>query len=176
KDWLRTANVFVLIIVCLAYALINYLPASLGKHDAQELGSGDFTLDLYGWQSFKNAFEKLKEEDVQTHNMQPGAVIISNKWFPAAHLDYYVAYPLHMKLYAFGPMFDIHNFAWLNKQNGTIKKGTDAYYISPSNYNSIPDSMYKKYFSAVEAPVIIHQYRNKIAVRNFYIYRMKNAK
>ena len=54
--------------------------------------------------------------------MQPNAIIISNKWFPAAHLDYYVAHPFNMRLYAFGPIFDIHNFAWLNKQNDTIKK------------------------------------------------------
>ena len=108
--------------------------------------------------------------------MKHDAVIISNQWFPAAHLDYYVAHPLNMKLYAFGPLFDIHNFAWLNVQNGPIKKGADAYYISASNYSSVPDSLYKKYFSLVESPVVIHQYRNKTAVRNFYIYRMKNFK
>ena len=108
--------------------------------------------------------------------MKPNAIIISTKWFSAAHLDYYVARPLNMQLYAFGPLFDIHNFAWLNKQNGTIKKGADAYYISPSNYSSTPDSSYKKLFSVVEMPVIIHQYRNKVAVRNFYVYRMKGYK
>ncbi len=176
KHWLRNANYFVLTIVLIAYLSINYLPASLGKQDTQKLGSGDFTMDLYGWRSFKNAFEKLRADDLRKHNMQPNAIILSNKWFPAAHLDYYVAYPLHMKLYAFGSLFDVHNFAWLNKQTGAIKEGTDAYYISPSNYSSLPDSMYKKHFSSVEEPVIIHQYRNKIAVRNFYIYRMKNYK
>ena len=108
--------------------------------------------------------------------MKNDAIIISNKWFPAAHLDYYVAQPLHMQLYAFGSLFDVHNFAWLNKRNGVIKKESDAYYISPSNYNSKPDSLYKKYFTLVEAPVVFHQYRNKVAVKNFYIYRMKDSK
>ena len=175
-NWLRTANFLVLAAVVLAYFTINYLPASLGKKNAEHLGAGDFTMDLYGWHSFEKTFEELRNKDTATHLMQPDAVIISNKWFPAAHLDYYVAHPLHMKLYAFGPLFDIHNFAWLNKQNGTIKKGTDAYYISPTNYSSKPDSSYCKLFSVVEAPVIIHQYRNNTAVRNFYVYRMRNYK
>lgn len=176
KAWLRTANFLVLTIAVLAYFTINYLPVSLGKQNPENLGAGDFTMDLYGWNSFEKAFEELRNKDIATHNMQADAVIISNKWFPAAHLDYYVAQPLNMKLYAFGALFDIHNFAWLNKQKGAIKKGADAYYISPSNYSSIPDSIYKKLFSIVEAPVVIHQYRNKVAVRNFYVYRMKNYK
>ncbi len=175
-NWLQGANFFVLTIVALAYLSINYLPLSLGKHDAEHLGTGDFTMDLYGWNSFENAFANLRKNDIQTHTIKSDAIIISNKWFPAAHLDYYVAYPLNMKLYTFGPLFDIHNFDWLNKQNGKIKKGTDAYYISPSNYSSTPDSIYKKLFSIVEAPIIIHQYRNKVAVRNFYVYRIKNYK
>jgi len=176
RRWLNAANVLLLSILLLAYIAINFLPISLGKQDAENLGSGDFTMDIYGWQSFSKAFEQLKNNDVQTHTMRSGAVIISNKWFPAAHLDYYVAHPLNMKLYAFGPLFDIHNFAWLNEQNGALKKGTNAYYISPSNYSSIPGSIYKKAFAVVEAPVVIHLYRNKTAVRNFYIYRMKDYK
>jgi hypothetical protein len=156
--------------------LINYLPAGLGKQNAEHLGAGDFTMDMYGWHSFEKAFEQLRNKDIEARIMKPGAIIISNKWFPAAHLDYYVAYPLHIKLYAFGPLIDIHNFAWLNKQNGAIKKGTDAYYISPSNYSSTPGNIYYKVFSLVKPPVVIHQYRNKVAVRNFYVYRLKNYK
>ncbi|HVX24731.1 MAG TPA: hypothetical protein VHB70_00210, partial [Parafilimonas sp.] len=176
KKILRSANVLVLAVLVIAFSIINFLPASLGKKDEQNLGSGDFTMDLYGWSDFKNDFKKLKDADVQTHQMNNDAVILSNKWFPAAHLDYYVARPLHMKLYAFGPLFDIHNFAWLNKENGALKKGDDAYYISPSNYSSVPDSSVINSFSLTEPPVIIHQYRNKVPVRNFYVYRMKNFK
>ncbi len=176
KKILRSANVLVLAVLVIAFSIINFLPASLGKKDEQNLGSGDFTMDLYGWSDFKNDFKKLKDADVQTHQMNNDAVILSNKWFPAAHLDYYVAKPLHMKLYAFGPLFDIHNFAWLNKENGALKKGDDAYYISPSNYSSVPDSSLINSFSLTEPPVIIHQYRNKVPVRNFYVYRMKNFK
>ncbi|MEP6466289.1 MAG: glycosyltransferase family 39 protein [Parafilimonas sp.] len=174
--WIKISNYVVLSIVVLAFLAINYLPLSLGKQNAENLGSGDFTVDLFGWNSFENAFAKLKNNDTATHTMRADAIIISNKWFPAAHLDYYVAHPLNMQLYAFGPLFDIHNFAWLNKQNGAIKKGADAYYISPSNYSSTPDSIYKKVFSVIEPPFIFHQYRNKVAIRNFYVYRMKNYK
>ena len=66
---LRSANFLVLTIVVLAYFSINYLPLSLGKHDAEHLGTGDFTMDLYGWNSFENAFEKLQKNDIQTHTL-----------------------------------------------------------------------------------------------------------
>jgi len=78
-----------------------------------------------------------------------------------------------MKLYAFGPLFDIHNFAWLNQLNGAIKCGTDAYYIAPSNFYSDPTPYFSQNFKSIEAPVIIHQYREGKEARRFYIYRMK---
>jgi hypothetical protein len=168
------ADIFLIVVVIGGYILINYAPANLGSTDATNLGSGDFTLDMYGWRNFETQAAELFSKDVSHDNMKRGAILLSNNWFPAAHLDYYVAQPLHMKLYAFGPLFNIHNFAWLNQRNDTIGLGTDAYYIAPSNYNSDPVQLFSKNFKIIESPLLISQYRNGKQVRAFYIYRMKD--
>ena len=168
------ANALLAAALIAGFLFINYLPERLGSTEQLNLGSGDFTLDLYGWKSFESQFKELVAKDIKDSEMKSGAVILSNKWFPAAHLDYYVALPLQIKLYAFGLLFDIHNFAWLNQLNGDIKPGTDAYYIAPSNYNSNPTELFSHNFKTIEPPVIIPQYKHGIQVRVFYIYRMKN--
>lgn len=176
KKWIQTSAVLVLVPIIIAWASINFLPGTLSDKKYQKLGKGDFTLDMYGWRKFKLEFQKVKASDTKYGLMDNNAAIISNKWFPAADLYYYIAFPLHMKLYAFGPMFNIHQFAWLNHLNGSLKKGSDAYYITPSNYFSAPDNALVSSFSKVDSPLVIHQYRSKVLVRDFYIYRLIDLK
>jgi hypothetical protein len=149
------------------------MPLQLGSKDSGELGAKDFTLDLYGWKKFGLEFNKIYVADIDGKIMNKEAVVISDKWFPAAHVDYYIAYPNHMKLYAFGPLFDVHNFAWLNYFNKYIKPGDDAYYIAPSNYISDPSALFEHNFKKIEGPIMIPQFRGGKRVREFYVYRMK---
>jgi 4-amino-4-deoxy-L-arabinose transferase-like glycosyltransferase len=167
------ANALLIVVLITGYLLIDYLPTQLGSKDMQTLGSNDFTLDLFGWENFETKFKALIASDIADKKMMDSSVLLSNKWFPAAHINYYLAYPLHMKLYAFGPLFDIHNFAWLNQINGQIKQGTDAYYIAPSNYFSDPTKSFSNNFKIIETSVIVPQYRSGKEVRCFYVYRMK---
>ena len=169
-----SANALLAVVLIVGYLFINYLPAQLGSKDQPNMGSGDFTLDLYGWKNFELQFRKLLTADIRDKEMKPGAVLISDKWFPAAHLDYYVAHSLNMKLYAFGSLFEIHHFAWLDQVNGAIKPGTDAYYIAPSNYYSNPLQNFSHNFKTIETPIIIPEFRDGKEVRCFYVYRMKN--
>jgi hypothetical protein len=170
---LYSANALLAAVLIAGYLLINYLPVQLGSKDQRTMGADDFTLDLYGWENFATSFRGLVATDMENKTMGTAPVFISDKWFPAAHIDYYVAYPLNMKLYAFGPLFDIHHFAWLDQLNGTIKPGTDAYYISPSNYYSDPTKYFSRNFTSIDSPVIIPQFRDGKEVRCFYVYRMK---
>ena len=168
-----SANALLIGVLIIGYVLVNYLPAQIGSSDLHNMGSGDFTLDLFGWEDFETKFEALVKSDTADKAMGGSPILLSNKWFPAAHIDYYLAHPLNMRLYAFGPLFDIHNFAWLDQLNGTIKPGTDAYYIAPSNYYSNPAQFFSNNFKIIESPVVIPQFRDGREVRCFYIYRMK---
>ena len=163
--------VFIIIVGVLQ---INYYPGSLGKKEKGLLGQGDFTLDMYGWNTLKPAFEKIIQSDVESGQMKSDALIISNKWFPAAHIDYYVAMPLKKDLIAIGDTNSIHQYAWINQKRKKLQRGDDAYCIVPSgNYFDVKET-YASLFKIITAPSILVQRRNGKVCRFFYVYRLKN--
>jgi hypothetical protein len=145
-----------------------------GKKEKIYLGDGDFTLDMYGWQDLKNQFKKIVEADIQSGDMKKGACIICNKWFPASHIDYYVAMSMQKDLIAIGDTNDIHQYAWINNKRRKLKAGDDAYCIVPSNYNTDAKKTYAAYFDTIFLSQTIEQKRNGKPCRYFYIWRMKN--
>jgi hypothetical protein len=108
--------------------------------------------------------------------MQPNAMILSDFWYPGAHLDYYVARPNRIGFMAVGRINDIHQYAWLNQQRPPLRFGDDAYFIYPSNYYGPPKPELKQFFGQVDDSVILTQYRSGIPVRNFVVYRMHGYK
>jgi 4-amino-4-deoxy-L-arabinose transferase-like glycosyltransferase len=168
--WLANGLICVLLVV--GFWMIKAAPVSLGKKDKQLLGDGDVTLDMEGWKNFKDSFALLYEKDMTTGGMQKGAGLVSNKWFPAAHLLYYVGRPLQLPLHGIGTLEEIHHFAWLNDQIPALKPGTDAYYITPSNYFTDPAHGISTYFTTTDPPQRIAQRRGGMTVRYFYIYRL----
>ena len=171
---LMIATALLAVIIVAGVLLINYLPGTLGKKDKVFLGEGDFTLDMYGWTNLKTTFEKIVQTDEQSGLMKSDAVIISNKWFPAAHLDYYVAMPLKKDLIAIGDTNDIHQYAWLNTKRKTLYPGNDAYCIVPSeNYFNVSE-IYSPLFKVILVPEIIEQIRNGKPCRKFYVYKLKD--
>ena len=125
------------------------------------------------WDIIKIAFEKIHQKDIASGVMKKDAVIISNKWFPAAHLDYYLAMPLHMDLLALGPINDIHQYAYLNDTRKKLQTGDDAYVIIPSE-NIFNVYKYKSLFEKFSGPEIMEQKRNGKTNRLIYIFRLNN--
>ncbi len=167
------AFAMMLSIIVSGIILINYYPGTLGKKDKALLGEGDFTLDMYGWKDLRPAVEKILKSDGLSGAMKKDAVIISNKWFPAAHIDFYLALPLKRDLIGVGDTSDIHQYAWLNQQRKMLHNGDDAYCIVPSNNYFEVDKTYASLFTDIAAPAVIEQKRNGKACRRFYIYRLK---
>lgn len=166
---------FQLLVIVAGFVLINFMPGSLGnKKEKIKFGEGDFTLDMYGWKSIKKDFDKLVKADLQNGNMKADALIISNKWFPAAHIDYYVAMPMKKDLIAMGDTNDIHQYAWINNDRRKLKSGDDAYCIVPSNNYIDAAVMYSGVFKTIIRPQIIEQKRSGKTCRYFYIWRMKH--
>jgi Dolichyl-phosphate-mannose-protein mannosyltransferase len=167
------ANALLVIIVISGILLVNFFPGTLGKKDKPLYGEGDFTLDMYGWRKFATDFSKIVEADIKNGLMKPDAVVISNKWFPAAHTDFYVAMPLKKDLITIGDTNNIHQYAWINTQRKTLQTGEDAYCIVPSNYYTDVQSTYAAYFKTILPPQIIEQKRNGTVCRYFYIWRLQ---
>ena len=171
---LLAAGAFQLLVITAGILLVNFMPGTLGKKENKYLGDGDFTLDMYGWKSLKTTFKKTVESDIQSGVMKKDAFIISNKWFPASHLDYYIAIPLQKELLAIGDTNDIHQYAWINNERSKLRTGDDAYCIVPSNNYFNPQELYAGSFTTILSPQIIEQKRNGKICRYFYIWRMKN--
>ncbi|MDF2187255.1 glycosyltransferase family 39 protein [Paraflavitalea sp. CAU 1676] len=152
---------------------IQWLPVGLGSKDDQKLGSGDLLLDMSGWHQMGRAFDSLYKRDVAQGIMKPGAYLITDYWFPAAHVDYYVARPAKMPLIAVGSYANIHHYAWLNRHKAPLQPGQDAYYMAVSNYYDPLSPSIKNTFHSIEPPVMIDQLRAGKVVRHFYVVRLR---
>jgi hypothetical protein len=168
------ATALLAIIITAGICVINFVPGTVGKKDKTFLGDSDFTLDMYGWPALKKDMQQILQQDLQTNTMAKDAVIISNKWFPAAHIDYYVAMPLQKNVIAIGDTGDIHQYAWINNKRKILQAGDDAYCIVPSDNYVDVKLVYAAYFATILNPEIIEQKRNGKSCRYFYIWRLKN--
>lgn len=170
-SWIQTSVVLLAVVIILGVGQINFGLFSLSVEPAD-----DPSVEMYGWRSLKEEAGVLFEEDKNSGLMGPNTVIMSHKWFPAAHLDYYIARPLDMKLYAIGPLNDIHKYAWINAKRGDLEKGTDAYFITTSRYYRDPGNLYANLFEDILPPDTINIYRGRKLARRAFFFRMKNLK
>jgi 4-amino-4-deoxy-L-arabinose transferase-like glycosyltransferase len=170
------ANLLFLGIVVAGIPLIRYIPARLGKKEERVLGTGDVTLDMVGWDRFSRRFDSIYRADAKSGLMKSNAFILSDFWYPGAHLDFYVARPNQIPFLAIGRMNDIHHYAWLNEERPFLEPGADAYFIYPSNYYGPPKQGLKNYFYRVDDSLVLSQDRSGIRVRNFVVYRLHDYK
>ena len=97
-----------------------------------------------------------------------------NKWFPAAHIEYYIARPAHTQVVGVGNLDDVHNFAWLNKARADLRKGENAICIVPSNYSTDMETSYNNLFSSITKLHTFTAQRNGKVTRYFTVYLLKN--
>ncbi len=173
---LQSALGLVIFAVVAGIAIIRFYPGTLSNQPYPRTGKGDATLDMYGWQEFRKTFVQLRNNDIRQHVMTEKTPILVNKWFPGGHLLYYISHPLGIPVIGEGTLKDLHKFAWLNKQQGYLSKGNDAYYIIPSNYYTDPSVVYRKYFESISLAKELPQTRGGEVARYWYIYRLKRAK
>ncbi|WP_018630694.1 ArnT family glycosyltransferase [Niabella aurantiaca] len=162
--------------VLLITAASFFLPVAFHPKEALRTGKGDLTLDFTGWKAFARHFDAVYRRDIARGVMKPSAFILSDYWFPAAHMNWYLSGKYHYPFMAIGPLRDIHQFAWLNRQRPGLKAGADAYYITVSNYYRKPGDRLIRSFDRVEGTETIPQVRMGQVVRYFYITRLRHYK
>jgi hypothetical protein len=175
---LRYAIYLILLIVVAGLFQVNcgFVNPDSKNTTETELGKKDISLDLYGWEQIGEGFTEIFEKDLIARRMDKNAVIISNRWFPAANLDYYVARPLGLKLLAIGGLEQIHKYYWINKDRGGFSLGMEAYYITTSRDFTDPNKIYKSYFESIEPAGIFPISRCGNHVMNVFVYRMQGMK
>lgn len=156
--------------------LVHVFPKQLGSTAAENLGEYNPINDVTGWTQFSAEFSQLVERDVKLNVMTDRSPIIASKWFPAGHILFYTARPLHKQVIAIGGLEDVHKFAWLNQTQPSLQIGQDAYFIQPSNLPFDPTTLVLPYFEKQGATDTIQVIKKGVLLRSFYIYRFKHCK
>lgn len=142
------------------------LPPNFDKNDP--------STELAGWNDLGKKFSTLRQRQLESKLISENHFMLSNKWFPAAHLDMYVASPNNIKLYVFGNLDQTHKYAWINDYRGEIKKGSDAYFITSNTSFHDPTLSVYSSFEQVLPPDTIVLKRFSKPLRTHYIYILKN--
>ena len=173
--WIKFPSFFLGGLLLGALWLIDYSPLQLGKKsEIRNFGEDDFTQDLYGWNQVEKAFAKISLREEKKGTMPKQADLVSYKWFPGAHIDFYVAQPNHRKLFLLGDMNDIHKYAWINNYRNGLHKGQDYYYIAVSNLYKDPHGIFENYFEKIEPMDTVQITRSGKLMRYAFFYRLKN--
>lgn len=157
-------------------AFINYYPGTIGSEKNENYGELDFTLDLRGWRSFSQRFLAWEKQAVWQKKLDPKIKIVCDKWFPAAHLDYYIARHLGTFVTGVGKVDDLHHYVWLNNYRPPLEPGDNALCIVPSNDPDNPYKTYSQTFQGVKFLQTFDQFRNGYLVRYFRIYLLTGYK
>jgi 4-amino-4-deoxy-L-arabinose transferase-like glycosyltransferase len=166
---------FLAFLLVAALYIINYSPFPLGRQsEIKNFGEYDFTQDMYGYDQVGEAFKKISEREESNGSMAEGSELVSNKWFPGAHLDFYVAWPTHRNLFLIGSLNEIHKYAWINQQRGGLQKGKDYYHIAVSNYYADPMETFGNYFEKIEPMDTVKIRRGGEVMRYAFFYRLRN--
>jgi hypothetical protein len=172
---LRSSLAFIAALVAVGIVVINHYPGTMSPAKSGEnTGEGDPTLDMYGWEEAGLKIDSVVKADIAHQTVKPETLIVVAKWFPGAHIDFYIASVTGLHTYAVGQLFDLHHYYWLNRYKKGLKNGDDAYYIVPSNfYNKETIEMMQKRCRKVNSPAVITQIRQGKVCRYFYIYKLE---
>lgn len=172
---ITVATGLLLAVLVTGFWAIRFAPFTLGSKAAEKTGEGDVTLDMSGWRNLGDSFRQVYSRDTAAGIMKKESVLLSDKWFPAGHLDQYVAHPAGIALLGVGRLEDIHQFAWLNLERPGPSIGSDAYVIIPSNLPSPMIDSLRPLFQRTDPPQIINQMRGGKPVRYFSLYRLHHC-
>lgn len=167
---------FVAVALLTGIVLIRYSPVHFGSQSKEAYGEYCPTLDLSGWASLGEQFSSIVKEDIADGQIQSNPLLLTNKWFPGGHLEFYVSSISGVPLIGVGTLQDLHQFAWLNQERPRLQIGMDAYAIVPSNLPLNVEEAYGAYFDKIEPAEKLKQQRGGGVVRYFYIYRLRNCK
>ncbi len=157
-------------LLIIAVFVINkgiFLPKSTTTKK-EKLGRKDVLLDMYGWEQASNKLTTFFNEE----NLK-NVPIISNNWYPAAHIDYYIARPNNMKVYGLGPLNRIHKYYWINKLYP--KLGNEALYITDSRNFKDPKGLFGNEYSKISRLKTIPILRGENIVKYVFVYKISKV-
>ncbi len=163
----------IFLVVYLGYSCIVQLyPGTYGSQNKNEYGHGDLTLDMYGWREASAQFDSLYKDDVSKNIMPSNAAMVTSNWW-GAHVDYYFAHPLHLKMIGLGKKEHLNEYLWTNQWRRREVDLNNAYCIIPAD-----DKYYvpADFFQSKELALIIDINRSGKLAHEFLVYRLRGLK
>ncbi|HWB28824.1 MAG TPA: glycosyltransferase family 39 protein [Chitinophagaceae bacterium] len=176
RAMLKSSIIFIAVLAVGGMLLIDFYPGTMGNTTTTKYGDGDFTLDMYGWRQFGEQFNAWRQKAETGKEIAPGLPVVCYEWFPAAHIDYYIARPGGYHVIGVGKIDDLHHYAWLNYYRGALNVGDDALCIIPSNYYHDVSAVYGPYFQSVTPLHTFAGTRGGKTTRYFNIFLLKGYK
>ncbi len=166
KSIISSGMFFVISILLILFQLaFNIIPIGYNN---------DPTSDITGWEQLGKQFTDLRTKQINGKVISEKHIMLANRWFPAAHLDYYIAEPNKIPLIVSGTIDWSHKYIWINKMRGGIKLNTDAYYFTTDTIRYSAKSFYDDYFEKILDPEVISITRNNKLYVNYFVYILKN--
>jgi hypothetical protein len=173
--WRLNASMILLVVMLAAVTVaIRFIPEGYGRTEPEtRRGERDPTMDMFGMDQVRAGVEEVLARDVATGRVSAEAPLMSYRWFPAAHIDYYVARPLGRNFLAAGPLGAVHKYWWINPRRAPLEVGGDAYYVAVSNWYAEPEERFGRLFESIEPPDTIRVEREGAHVKNAFVYRLR---
>lgn len=149
-------------------SIIKFYPGTYGSQSQEGFGRGDVTLDMYGWKEASRQFRAFYKNDVEKGIMPEGTPMVTSNWW-GAHVDYYFARPLHLKMIGLGKPEHLNEYRWTNQYRKDQADLNKAYCIIPAD-----DKYYvpADFFRQKELAAIIDIKRNGKSAHQFLVYRL----
>lgn len=164
-------GVFLLVYLGYSWA-VKFYPGTYGSHNMQEYGRGDITLDMYGWRTASLRFDSLYKDDVAKNRMPANAAMVTTHWW-GAHVEYYFARPLQLKMIGMGHPWHLNEYLWTNKWRANETDLNSAYFIIPvDDKYTLPS----EYYQSKEQALVIDVNRGGRLAHRFLVYRLKGLK
>ncbi len=172
---LKYASAFTLSVIILGFVQVKTgLFEFQFQKEGNRIGKQDLTLDIYGWKQLSNKFNKIRTADIENGKMNRHSNILAQKWYLAAHLDYYIASRDSIFVKTIAPVKDAHKYSWITHYLGGFKLGESLYFIASSREETDVPASFGIYFEKIETASIIYISRFKRPVERFTVYRLIN--
>ncbi len=167
------SSISVFIIALTGWCLVvHFYPGTFGKKEAQVLGTGDISLDFYGWRKAAKSFEAIYKNEVSKGVVPAGTPLVCTYWW-GAHIEYYFARPLGIPMIGLGNMNEIRHYLWTNDLRKMNTNADAAFCIMPV------DEQYKlpfEFYRQAQFIATIEIARNGKPAHNFWVYRLRGLK
>jgi hypothetical protein len=153
-------------------SIIKFYPGTYGSENKEDFGRGDITLDMYGWKKASVQFDSLYNDDVSKKIMPVNAAMVTSNWW-GAHVEYYFARPLGLKMIGLGKPQYLNEYLWTNKWRKNEVDLNNVYCIIPSDDKYFVPS---DFFQTKEQALVINVHRSGKPAHWFLVYRLKGLR